>query len=129
MTLKDPVQLLEVSPMEGNDRLGFQDAFMAMQPSARRQGPQKSAEPLHGACLLENLDRRHHRLEDDRQGGHTVSRQNSSRSPLILVYLVCFSIVINFHLVTIFFREKGIFFALFLSISLSLSLFYRKLQI
>ena len=108
MTLKDPVQLLEVSPMEGNDRLGFQDAFVAMQPSARRQGPQKPAEPLHGACLLENLDRRHHRLEDDRQGGHTVSRQNSSRSPLILVYLVCFSIC-NYFFLFFFFPSRDYF--------------------
>lgn len=90
VALKDPVQFLEVAPMEGDDRLGFQHALVSVQPSARRQGPQKPAEPLHGACLLEYLDRRHHRLEDDRQGGHTVSRQNSSRSPLILVYLVCF---------------------------------------
>lgn len=55
MTLKDPVQLLEVSPMESDNCLGFQHALMAMQPSACRQGPQKPAEPLHGACLLENL--------------------------------------------------------------------------
>lgn len=39
MTLKDPVQLLEVAPMEGDNCLGFQHALMAMQPSARRQGP------------------------------------------------------------------------------------------
>lgn len=112
VALKDPVQFLKMSPMKGDDRLGFQDALVSVQPSARRQGPQESTESLHGASLLENLDRRHHRLEDDRQGGHTVSRQNSSRSPLILVYLVCFSIVINNHLspflqIYLLFREKG----------------------
>lgn len=79
VALQDPVELLELAPMEGDDRLGFKHALVPVQPGARRQGPEKSAEPLHGACLLENLDIRHHRLEDDRQGGHTVSRQNSSR--------------------------------------------------
>lgn len=93
MTLKNPVQFLEMAPMEGDNRLSFQHTLVTVQPSARWQGPQEPAKPLHRACLLENLDRRHHRLEDDRQGGHTVSRQNSSRSPLILVYLVYFSIV------------------------------------
>lgn len=88
VALEDPVQFLEVAPMEGDDRLRFQHALVPVQPGASWQGPQEPAEPLHGACLLENLDRRHHRLEDDRQGGHTVSRQNSSRSPLILAYLV-----------------------------------------
>lgn len=116
MTLKDPVQLLEVAPMESDNCLGFQHALMAMQPSARRQRPQKPAEPLHGACLLENLDRRHHRLEDDRQGGHTVSRQNSSRSPLILVYLVCFSIVIISSRIY-FFSRKGQFYLFLFSIN------------
>lgn len=91
VALEDPVEILEVASMEGDERLCFQHAFVSMQPGARRQGPEEPAEPLHGASLLENLDRRHHRLEDDRQGGHTVSRQNSSRSPLILVYLVLYS--------------------------------------
>lgn len=79
VTLQDPVELLKLAPMKGDDRLGLEDALVPMQSIACRQGPEKSAEPLHGACLLENLDIRHHRLEDDRQGGHTVSRQNSSR--------------------------------------------------
>lgn len=117
MTLKNPVQFLEVAPMEGDNRLSFQHTLVTMQPSARRQGPQKPAKPLHRACLLENLDRRHHRLEDDRQGGHTVSRQNSSRSPLILVYLVYFSIVtIISSRISILFREKGVSFFFFFSI-------------
>lgn len=79
MALQDPVEFLKLAPVEGDDRLRLEHALVPMQPGARRQRPEESAEPLHGACLLENLDIRHHRLEDDRQGGHTVSRQNSSR--------------------------------------------------
>lgn len=79
VTLQNPVELLKLAPMKGDDRFGLEDALVPMQPGASRQGPEKSAEPLHGTRLLENLDMRHHRLEDDRQGGHTVSRQNSSR--------------------------------------------------
>lgn len=62
MTLKNPVQFLEMAPMEGDNRLSFQHTLVTVQPSARWQGPQEPAKPLHRACLLENLDRRHHRL-------------------------------------------------------------------
>lgn len=55
VTLQDPVELLKLAPMKGDDRLGLEDALVPMQPGACRQGPEKSAEPLHGACLLENL--------------------------------------------------------------------------
>lgn len=92
VALQDPVQLLKLAPMKGDDRLCLEDALVPMQPGACRQGPEKSAEPLHGARLLENLDIRHHRLEDDRQGGHTVSRQNSSRvSSYSSVSCICLS--------------------------------------
>lgn len=55
MTLKNPVQFLEMAPMEGDNRLSFQHTLVTVQPSARWQGPQEPAKPLHRACLLENL--------------------------------------------------------------------------
>lgn len=109
MALQDPVELLELAPVEGDDRLGLEHALMPVQPGARRQRPEESAEPLHGACLLENLDIRHHRLEDDRQGGHTVSRQNSSR----VSSYSSVSCISRIHL--------SLYLSLFLSVSLFLS--------
>lgn len=99
VALQDPVELLELAPMKGDDRLGLEHALVPVQPGARRQGPEKSAQPLHRACLLENLDIRHHRLEDDRQGGHTVSRQNSSR---VSSYSSVSCICLAYHLSQLF---------------------------
>lgn len=78
--------------MKGDDGFCFENTFVAMQTGTTWKRPQEPAEPFHRTRLLENLDRRHHRLEDDRQEGHTVSRQNSSPSPLILAlaYLAYF---------------------------------------
>lgn len=55
VTLQNPIELLKLAPMEGDDRFGLEDALVPMQPGACRQGPEKSAEPLHGTRLLENL--------------------------------------------------------------------------
>lgn len=106
VTLQNPIELLKLAPMEGDDRFGLEDALVPMQPGACRQGPEKSAEPLHGTRLLENLDMRHHRLEDDRQGGHTVSRQNSSRvSSYSSVSCICLAFTSLRELSVLFFKK------------------------
>jgi len=46
VALQDPVELLELAPMEGDDRLGLEHALVPVQPGARRQRPEESAEPL-----------------------------------------------------------------------------------
>lgn len=39
VALQDPVELLELAPMEGDDRLGLEHTLMPVQPGARRQRP------------------------------------------------------------------------------------------
>jgi len=46
VALQDPVELLELAPMEGDDRLGLEHALVPVQPGTRRQRPEESAEPL-----------------------------------------------------------------------------------
>lgn len=62
VALEDFVKLPEVSPMEGDYRLGFQDAFILVKVLTRREGPQKASQPLDVTTLLQNLTNARHLL-------------------------------------------------------------------
>lgn len=79
VTLQYSIEIAKVASMIGDDGLCLEDGLVPLEARAIGQRPQEPAEPLHGARLLEYLNRRDHRLQDDRRtGGHTVSPQNSS---------------------------------------------------
>lgn len=60
VALKDFVKLSKVTPVKGDHRLGFQDAFVLVEVIAGGQRPQEAAEPLQVSSLLQHLaDARH----------------------------------------------------------------------
>lgn len=52
MGLEDPVQLFEVGSVEGYQRLGLKDTFVAVEFVAGGQTPEEPAQPVHIAGLL-----------------------------------------------------------------------------
>lgn len=60
VALQQPVQLLEIAPVERNDRFGLQHALVLVQLVATGQRPQEPAQALDVARLLEHLAHARH---------------------------------------------------------------------
>lgn len=55
-----PVQLSEVSSLEGDNRPRLQHGFTVLQVLPRRQRPQEPRQPVHVAALLQNFAHARH---------------------------------------------------------------------
>lgn len=73
VALQDLVELSEVAPVESNHGFCFEDAFVFVEVLARRQGPEKSPQPLDVPPLLEDFTNTRHlflRKTKRRKHGH-----------------------------------------------------------
>lgn len=58
IVFEEPVELLEMPPMEGDYRLRLQDGLVQLEFITLRQGPQKASQSFDLATLLEDLQER-----------------------------------------------------------------------
>ena len=77
VVLQQPVQLLEVAPVEGDDRLRLQHGLVQLQLITLGQRPQEASQPLDLAALLEHLAHTGHLLLGEAEAGQGLPARRS----------------------------------------------------